>query len=71
MCCAVMRSEMSAGDAIPHEPPKKQGSSLTATALLMGTIMPKAPICQGMVCWASSGFAPAGESRPAMTHDGG
>jgi hypothetical protein len=45
MCCAVMRSEMSAGDAIPHEPPKKQGSSLTATALLMGTIMPKAPIC--------------------------
>ena len=45
MCCAVMRSEMSAGDAIPHEPPKKQGSSLTATALLMGTIMPRAPIC--------------------------
>jgi len=24
MCCAVMRSEMSAGDAILHEPPKKQ-----------------------------------------------
>jgi hypothetical protein len=45
MCCAVMRSEMSAEDAIPQESPKKQGSSLTATALLMGTIMPKAPIC--------------------------
>ena len=45
MCCAVMRSEMSAGDAIPQESPKKQGSSLAATALLMGTIMPKAPIC--------------------------
>jgi hypothetical protein len=29
MCCAVMRSEMSAGDAILQEPPKKQGASLT------------------------------------------
>jgi hypothetical protein len=28
MCCAVMRSEMSAGDAILQEPPKKQGASL-------------------------------------------
>jgi 5-methylcytosine-specific restriction protein A len=28
-CCAVMRSEMSAGDAILQEPPKKQGASLT------------------------------------------
>jgi hypothetical protein len=29
MCCAVMISEMSAADAILHEPPKKQGASLT------------------------------------------
>ena len=29
MCCAVMRSEMSAVDAILREPPKKQGASLT------------------------------------------
>jgi len=29
MCCAVMMSEMSAGDAVLHEPPKKQGASLT------------------------------------------
>ena len=29
MCCAVMRSEMTAGDAILREPPKKQGASLT------------------------------------------
>jgi hypothetical protein len=29
MCCAVMRSEMSAGAAILQEPPKKQGASLT------------------------------------------
>ena len=29
MCCAVMRSEMSAGDTILQEPPKKQGASLT------------------------------------------
>jgi hypothetical protein len=47
--CAVMRSEMSAGDAILHEPPKKLGASLTdplqAPPLLMGTIMPKALIC--------------------------
>ena len=28
-CCAVMRSEMSAGDAILQKPPKKQGTSLT------------------------------------------
>jgi hypothetical protein len=49
MCCAVMRSEMSAGDAILQEPPKKQGASLTdplqASPLLMGTIMPKGPRC--------------------------
>ena len=46
MCCAVMRSEMSAGDAILQEPPKKQRLAhdpLQASPLLMEMIMPKGP----------------------------
>ena len=41
MCCAVMRSEMSAGDAILQEPPKAH-DPLQASPLLMEMIMPKA-----------------------------
>lgn len=29
VCCAVLRSEMVAGDRVVQEPPKRQGASLT------------------------------------------
>ena len=49
MCCAVMRSEMSAGDAIPTGASEEAGrfarDPLQTSPLVMGTIMPQALRC--------------------------